>query len=192
MIIMGARVSGSELILTLGNPVEAAHVAYRFKAGEYEIKPVKKKRSLDANALMWTFCEKIAKKIGSTKEDVYREQVRQVGVYYPLPIREEAVKEFQSIWSTKGIGWFADEVDDSKLPGYKLCFAYAGSSTYDTEQMSRLIDNLLQDALALDIETKPQEEIENLLREWRKETTNAGSLCKRSDRQTIRETCRNR
>ena len=40
-------------------------------------------------------------------------------------------------------------MDDSKFPGYKKVFAYYGSSKYDTKEMSRLIDNLMQDAEAL-------------------------------------------
>ena len=169
MIINEARISGKDLILTLENPLDAAKMCFRFQAGDYELVKVGKKRSLDANAMMWAFCEKIAKKLGKSKEDVYRDEIRQVGVYYPLPIKADAVDEFSSIWKTHGIGWFVDVIDDSKLPGYKLCFAYAGSSTYDTGQMSRLIDNVLQDAEALDIETKSQEEIERLLQEWKRE-----------------------
>ena len=160
---------GNDLILTLANPLEAGKLVFRFKPGEYEFTRARQKRSLDANNMMWAFCEKIAQKVGKTKEEVYRDEIRQVSVYYPLPIKAEAVKEFSNIWQTHGLGWFVDVIDDSKLPGYKLCFAYSGSSTYDTAQMSRLIDTVLQDAEALDIETKPQEEIERLLREWKRE-----------------------
>ena len=166
MLIQSARISGNELILTLPNPLEAARQVHKFKAGEYDLIKCKRKRSLDANNLMWTFCEQIARRIGSTKEDVYREQIRQVGVYYPLPIRADAVDSFSRDWQRNGIGWFVDVVDDSKIPGYKLCFAYKGSSQYDTAEMSRLIDNVLQDAESIGIDTISDKERGLLLDAW--------------------------
>ena len=124
-------------------------------------------RSKDANALLWEMCTRIAKEIGSTKEEVYRRNIREVGEYTPLPIKVEAVFDFERIWSAHGIGWFIDVVDDSKIPGYKLVFAYQGSSTYDTKQMSRLIDNVMQDAKAIGIETEDPNKIKSLLEEWK-------------------------
>ena len=43
---------------------------------------------------------------------------------------------------------------------------YYGSSTFDTRQMSRLIDNLIQDAKAVGIETMPPDKLAALLGEW--------------------------
>lgn len=166
MLIQSARISGNELILTLPNPLEAARQVHKFKAGNYDIVKHREKRSLDANAMMWVFCEKIAERVGSTKEDVYREQIREVGSYYPLPIKQEAVDRFTSDWKRNGIGWFVDVVDDSKIPGYKLCFAYIGSSQYDKQQMSRLIDNVLQDAESIGIDTISDKERGLLLDAW--------------------------
>ena len=50
--------------------------------------------------------------------------------------------------------------------GYSNVFFHMGSSDFDTRQMSMLIDNLIQDCRALDIETRPQDEIEALLEAW--------------------------
>ena len=44
------------------------------------------KRTKDSNAMLWKICTEIANKIGSTKEEVYRAQIRDVGEYTPLPI----------------------------------------------------------------------------------------------------------
>lgn len=120
---------------------------------EISIKKFSEKRSLSANGLLWEMCSQIAKKIGSTKEEVYREHIREVGEYTPLPIKNEAIDQFSKIWSEHGTGWFVDVVDDSKLAGYKLVFAYQGSSTYTTEQMSRLIDSVIADAKEMGIDT---------------------------------------
>jgi hypothetical protein len=43
---------------------------------------------------------------------------------------------------------------------------YYGSSTYDTAQMSRLINNIIEECRQLGIETKSEEEVQSLLRQW--------------------------
>jgi len=133
---------------------------------DFSIKKFRYKRSLDANAMMWSLCEQIARKIGSTKEEVYKHHIKEVGIYTPLPIKENAVEAFSDIWSTHGTGWFVEVVDNSKLPGYKLVFAYAGSSTYDTKEMSRLIDNVVQDAKSIGIDVMSEEERSLLIDAW--------------------------
>ena len=55
----------------------------------------------------------------------------------------------------------------SKLDGYRNLRAYYGSSTYDTRQMAQLIDNLVQDCRALDIEVKSEEEIASIMGAWK-------------------------
>lgn len=140
----------------------------QLKDGEIsvEIKKYRKRRSLDANAMMWAICSKVADVTGATKEDVYRRNIREVGQYTPLPIKAEAVDDFAAIWAGHGIGWFIDIVDDSKLDGYKLIFAYHGSSCYDTKQMSQLIDCVVQDAKAVGVEVISERERSLMLDAW--------------------------
>lgn len=165
MYIESVRVAGEELILKTKGP-EVRRLAYNFKPGEYELKKTKKKRSLDANAYCWKLATDIAEAVHLTKEEVYRRNIREVGVYTPLPIKAEAVDEFKRVWSAHGTGWFVEVIDDSKIEGYKLLFAYHGSSVYDTAQMSRLIDSLIQDAKAVGVETLSEREKSLLLEEW--------------------------
>ena len=165
MFIEGARIAGNELVL-ITKDAEARRLAYDFAPGEYELKKTTKKRSLDANSFCWTLASQIAEVVRLPKEEVYRRNIREVGVYTPMPIKAEAVAEFRRVWAHKGIGWFVDVVDDSKIPGYKLCFAYHGSSVYDTGQMSRLIDSLIQDAQSVGIDTIGEREKSLLLDGW--------------------------
>ncbi len=133
----------------------------------------RRKRSLDANDYLWVLCTKIAEKLQDgktmvTKEEVYRKHIREVGVYQPLPVKKDAVERFSQVWGERGTGWFIETVDDSKLDGYKKVFAYYGSSVYDTKEMSRLIDSVIEDCRALKIETMPPGELDMLLKEWGK------------------------
>lgn len=170
MQIEAVRIAGDELILKTKDP-SARRIAYDFKPGEYDLVKAKKKRSLDANAYCWTICTEIAKAVGVSKEDVYRRNIREVGEYTPLPIKAEAVDEFKRIWAHRGIGWFVDVVDDSKMPGFKKVFAYHGSSCYDTSQMARLIDSLIQDARAVGVEIISERERSLLLDAWQNSST---------------------
>lgn len=133
-----------------------------------EVKKWREKRSLSANALMWCICEELAQALNITKEQVYRMAIKDVGDYEPLPIRDDAVDAFCANWAKGGIGWFAETTDKSKTPGYTLVFAYFGSSTYDTKQMSRLVDWLIDEAQQIGITLKAGPELEQKAREWGK------------------------
>ena len=176
MRIDGIRVEGGEVILTTNDPA-ARRIAYNFKPGEYELKKVRKKRSLNANAFCWELCSQIAQAVGETKENVYRRNIREVGSYTPMPIKEDAIDKFKEIWRGHGVGWFVDVIDNSKIPGYKLIFAYHGSSTYDTAEMSRLLESIIQDAKSIGIETLSDREKSLLLEDWEngKIETNKGT-----------------
>lgn len=168
MNIKGFRISGNDLVLQTSH-AEALRWALKndpFKAGEFEIKRVRKKRSLEANSYMWALCSEIADALGCTKEEVYRRNIRDGGEYTPLEIKDHAVEEFSQIWAMRGTGWFCDVVDDSKTPGYKLVFAYYGSSVYNSKQMSQLIDRVKADAEAIGLVTLPPAQIAALVEEW--------------------------
>lgn len=126
----------------------------------------KKKRSLDANAYCWTLIGKIAEKTNVPKDEVYRNAIRDIGGNYDIVcIKEDAADTLRNAWERNGIGW-QTEVMLSKLDGCTNVLLYYGSSTYDVAQMSRLIENILQDCYALGIETKSQAEIDSLLNSW--------------------------
>ena len=133
-----------------------------------EIKKATKKRSKTSNAFLWALCSDIGNTLTPPlpKEEVYRKAIRDVGEYEPLPIKAEAVETFQNRWKDKGVGWFAEVVDDSKLPGYKLVFAYYGSSTYDTVRMHKLIDYVLDEAEQMNLKIPVGKEKEDLFHEW--------------------------
>lgn len=131
-----------------------------------EIKQHREKRSLDANGYLWVMCQKISEVIRSTKEDVYKKAVRDVGQFQVLAIEQAAAEQFIKVWNSRGIGWFAEDVD-SKLTGCRKIIAYYGSSVYDTREMSVLIDYIVEEAKELGIETKSPEELESIKRDWR-------------------------
>ena len=139
-----------------------SHEKLTLKFGKF-----KKKRSLDANAYCWQLIGKIAEKTRVPKDEVYRQAIKEIGGNYDVVcIKEEAAESLMSAWARNGIGWQSDTML-SKLDGCTNVILYYGSSTYDTDQMSRLIENIIQDCKALGIEVKPEAEVNSLLNQWR-------------------------
>lgn len=126
----------------------------------------KKKRSLDSNAYFWILVDKLSQKMNLPKEDIYRNAIRNIGgVSEIVCVRNEAVEKLCSGWSKNGIGWQTDTMP-SKIEGCTNVVLYYGSSTYNQEQMTRLIDNIVQDCKAVGIETLTPNELESLMCKW--------------------------
>ena len=137
---------------------------------EYELSISKavKKRSNDANRYFWELVGKLSEKIKVSPEEIYRTYIRDIGGNYEvMPIKDEAVETWQSIWKQRGIGWQCDVIGESKLRGYTNVICYYGSSTYDSRQMSRLIDLCIQDCKAQGIETMTPTEFESLMANYK-------------------------
>ena len=164
------RLFGGEWEMTFSTKGDAGKIYDRLKDADVdvEIKKYNPKRSRDANSFCWAMCTDIGKAIRPPvpKEEVYRRAIREVGEYEPLPIREDAVETFQNRWQAHGTGWFAEVIDNSKLPGYKLVFAYYGSSTYDTSSMSKLLDYLVDECEQLGLVLPARKEQEEMLAQW--------------------------
>lgn len=134
---------------------------------DIEAKKHREKRSLDANAYCWVLLGKLSEKMGISSKDIYIMEIRNIGVYEVLPIKEKAVDKFIDAWQNNGIGWPCEKLGKSKLEGYINIKAYYGSSTYDTKQMSSLIDSIVEDCKLQGIETATPEELERLKLEWK-------------------------
>ena len=114
---------------------------------------IKKKRTLDQNAYLWVLCDRIAQKIRSTKEEVYKHYVKEVGVFDTICLLERAKDTFVKRWSSKGLGWLTEETD-SKLEGCVNLLCYCGSSVYDKSEMQRLLDEVIHACEELYIPTQ--------------------------------------
>ena len=127
----------------------------------------RKKRSINANNYAWKLITELAKKMNITKEEVYRQHIKDIGVFRQVEIDEKAVDTLIHSWGLHGIGWFCEKVDYTQHDGFVLINLYYGSSTYNTRQMSRLIDNIVQDCKAVGIPTETPEEINKMLSLWK-------------------------
>ena len=130
------------------------------------IKKFRKGRSLDANAYYWTLCDKLAPFVNLSKEEIYRNHIKNIGGNNDMVcVQNKGVENLCSGWQKNGIGWVTETMP-SKLEGCTNVVLYYGSSTYDTAQMSRLIDLCVQDCKAVGIETMTPAELEALVERW--------------------------
>lgn len=126
-----------------------------------------KKRSLDANAYCWTLISRMAEKLKIPKTEIYRQAIKEIGGNSDtVCIQDKAVSQLCDGWQRNGIGW-QTETMPSKIEGCTNVVLYYGSSTYDSAQMSRLINIIVDECRQLGIETKSKEEVESLLRQWK-------------------------
>ena len=138
-----------------------------------EIKEHRKKRSLDANAYCWVLLDKLASRIHESKTEIYRSYIKEIGgnsdtVQMQAETPEELKKRVQRLrdfWALRGLGWQSDIIESDK-PTECSVVLYYGSSAYSSEQMSRLIEMIVQDCETFGIEMKDPAELERLVKEW--------------------------
>lgn len=157
-------------IISLKSEMAALNEALKTgKQFEIEIKPKIKKRSLDSNAYCWVLAGKIAEVIKSTANEVYRQNIRDVGVFEVFPVKKEAAADFIRRWEAQGIGWQVENIGESKLAGYANYKVYFGSSVYNTAEMSRFVDELVTAAHDLGIETLDEIQLKEMINNYEKE-----------------------
>ena len=124
------RLSGGEWLVSFTTRENPGKLYDKLKDSEISLylKKWEKVRSKDANAFMWSLCTEIGNAIRPPvpKEEIYRKAIKDVGHYFPVPVRDDLVEEWQKVWSRKGTGWFAEVTDKSKNKGYTRCFPTAG------------------------------------------------------------------
>ena len=138
---------------------------------DIEIKQHREKRSGRANRYFWELLTEICEYQNIDPIEDYKRRVFELGIFKITPVLEEDFQTWKKGWEKQGIAWSCEKLDTKIINGIKICdvVLYYGSSSFNTKQMSRLIDNLVQDCKACGIETKPQQEIDSLLEEWEEE-----------------------
>ena len=130
------------------------------------IKAVKhrERRSLDANAYLWVLLQKMAEALERDKWGLYLDKLGEYGVFTHIIVKPHMVEKVKEEWrAVKELG----EVCVNGTTGIQLQ-CYFGSSTYNTKEMSVLIDGVVSEAKEMGIETLSPEELERMKTEWGK------------------------
>ena len=135
-----------------------------------ELKKYRKQRSNDANKYFWKLLSEYSEQKEVDTIEEYKERVKRLGIFRQFKIEKDNTSTFEKMWNAQGIAWFCEVLDTDfiKDTEFKIINAYYGSSSFNTKQMSRLINDLVEDCKQVGIETRPKEEIDALLKEWNK------------------------
>lgn len=159
---------GRGIILTFEVDASASTQIEHMKSDDLlRIKAVKyrQKRSLDANAYAWVLMSKIANHpdIASSKEEIYEQMLQKYGSIYQDESGYITITVKKSVDMAKVDGHWKHIKDNGKFASYLMI---KGSSEYDTAEMSRFIDRIVEEAQELGIETATPDELERMKQEW--------------------------
>lgn len=138
------------------------------KKYDFDVQLHREKRSLDANAYCWVLLGKLAAKLNITPDETYRQFIPFIGDNFKIvPVRENDVEHWEHIWCSMHKGRMVEDIGPCRtIPGYRNIKSYFGSSDYDTRQMSRLIDLIVQDCKEHGIETLTPRELDAMKSRW--------------------------
>ena len=131
-----------------------------------EVKPLKGKRSLNANAYLWKLCSELAKVLGTTKEKVYIRALEDYGVMHYIEVIEDAASEIEGLYRHCVVEDTYTAMKGQDKVTMKALRCYIGSSHYDSREMAYLLDGVVNDCKELDIPVWPQYEIDKLVARW--------------------------
>ena len=127
-----------------------------------EIEVKQKKRSNKANSYFWELLQKLCEEMNLDVIKEYRNRVKELGIFKQWELDTINVPTFVHLWEERGIAWFVEKVEE--IGKKTVINAYYGSSSYNSKQFSRLLDNLIQDCRAVGIQTMDEIEIQELIR----------------------------
>lgn len=127
-----------------------------------EVYTKKKRRSNSSNSYFWSLLQQLCEQLNIDVIEEYKKRVKELGIFQTFELSNENVPTFEHLWSSKGLAWFTEKVEE--IGNKTIINAYYGSSSYNSKQMSKLIDNLVQDCRSVGIQTLEDIEIEELIR----------------------------
>lgn len=143
-------------------PIDDINELAKLEELDIVAKKHRKKRSLDANALLWHCLGQIASTLRTDKWDVYLMMLKRYGKYTYICVKESVVDAVKLQWRE------CEVVGDISINGQKavqlLC--YFGSSTYNTKEFTVLLDGVISEMKEMGLEPPTSEEMRRSLEQW--------------------------
>ena len=161
-----------EGLLTDAQETALKKAPVRLKATQW-----RERRSLDANAYYWLLVGKIAEALGASATEVhntalsdYGQLETENGQLITVMLREDI--DYRKL-SELHLRPTSQVVENSKGTMFRCYYVVRGSHTYDSKEMSHLINGIVSEAKALDIETLPPDELERMFENAKKKEVGA-------------------
>ena len=161
---------GSHTVVSLELDESAAGLE-EFKAIELEIqfKRYREHRSRDANSYFHVLADKLRQKLNMTMAEVKNHLISSYGQIEYLDDEKPAVIktniEPEKMMQNEFLHTQLVRIDDQGCYFYRI---YRGSHTYNTAEMSKLIDGTVEECKAQGIETMTPDEIARMVQQWGK------------------------
>lgn len=165
-------ITTGEFLITVSTRRDVINEYEALKDKELDIKMAKyrKKRSRDANAYFHVLVGKMAEVLGTSIAYMKNLLLRRYGQYqiinghlWEMTMRDDIeVEELEHIH----LAPTSKTTVNSNGIVFRSYLVIAGSHTYDTAQMSHLIENTVEEAKELGIETATPEEIRRMEEKW--------------------------
>lgn len=126
------------------------------KTKKWDITAHKEKRSLDANALLWSCLQMIAESLHTDKWAVYLMMLKRYGKFSYVIVHPNAVEAMKKQWRELEV---VGEVDVNGKKGIQL-LCYYGSSTYNTKEFSVLLDGVITEMREMGLTPPPTKDLQ--------------------------------
>ena len=147
------RNAKQKLTLEIEGDFRGQYDELKDKELEITVKPYRKKRSLDQNSYAWVLIGKIADKLRTSKDEVYLRMLKrygQGGVIKVQPQNEQAILSAIKYYEPH------EKLYTETDKYYRI---WAGSSGYNTEEMTVFVDGIISEANDLGIVTLTPDEL---------------------------------
>lgn len=131
---------------------------------DFKIDKHREKRSKNANAYCWVLVGKIADVLRISKDECYITMLKRYGQGGVAKIPKKFVEHFKR---TNKYYEEHEKLQDEETAKYFRF--WVGSSHYDSEEMSILIDGIVSEAKELGIQTETPERIAEMISLWESE-----------------------
>ena len=144
-------------------PTEEVQALAQCEKLSIEIKKYRKKRSLDANGLLWHCIGEIASVLRTDKWERYLQMLKRYGKYTYICVKPAVVEAVKAQWRE------CEEIGKININGTEavqmLC--YFGSSTYDTKEFSVLLDGVISEMREIGLQPPTSEDMKRALEQWK-------------------------
>lgn len=141
----------------LGSPIKLIEWLYNQDKNKiFEVKEIRKKRTLTSNAYAWELITQLANVLRISKEDLYLKLLEDYGQSSLISVKSDI--------DISGFVKYYKEVGRSFLNGteFKHIRIYKGSSQFDTYEMGIFIDGIIHECESVGIPTLTKEQVSNL------------------------------
>lgn len=140
-----------------GTPLECiAYLTNLDPCKQYEVKEVKRRRSMTQNAYYWQMLNQLARKLGMPDSEVHLNMLREYGVCEAMSVSVSVPLDgYFRYYDVLRVDWEGGEER-------RIIKVYKGSSEMDSSEFTRLINGMRDECEAQGIDTMTPEEIARL------------------------------